>query len=194
MVHRRNPSGEILVYVGACCIDVVGDTDATRAGCTVVYGTRDPEHGTTTGRRTFSFALEEHGPTAWRRPPSLIRGQLRAAIAALECRDWSMEGWNEITIAVDSKSIVNGITKRAAKWLEDDWRPNLKKGFRLPDSDLWLRLLHLVNEHAARNLCVKFMKISMDRNEEAIRLASHAAKKIRPTCYIACDLNELSRK
>lgn len=93
MVRFEAPEDEILIYTDGSCLDRNNfvDTSIRRAGCAVVFGTKRPRWGPSMHSRAIMFALEKYGPTGEFYPPTSNRAELRAAIAALECRQWNGE-------------------------------------------------------------------------------------------------------
>lgn len=195
MVRLEDPEDEILVYTDGSCLDQNSfvDNSIRRAGCAVIFGTKRPRWDPNMHSRAFMFALEQHGPTGEFYPPTSNRAELRAAIAALECREWSGEGWSKVVIATDSAYVVEGITYWVLKWREQDFQT--KPGKPVKNRDLWERLLQLVNEHCYRSVLVCFMRIPRHCNEEADKFAKEAAKvSARSVTYNSCNLNKLQDK
>lgn len=194
IVRLDAPTNEFLVYVGGRCID------DGRAGCAVVYGTEivDPENGTATQHpRTFSFALEEQGPTGESHEATDERAVLRAVIGALECRKWNkVEGFGKLTLATVNETVYNGMVQWMVMWREKGWRT--RKGEAIENPDLWEKVLRLCNKHRGKakggELLVQVVLIPQHLNDEADRLASAAAEGLASTEYSACDLNELERR
>ena len=138
MISRSAPLDEILIYTDGSCLDqhISGDATERRAGCAVIY---KPKPRSAAAQRStargFSLRLESRGPTGKTHPQTSNRAELRAAIAALECRDWINEGSIRVTIATDSSYVGNGITDWIGTWMRNDWRTS--DGKRVANRDLW---------------------------------------------------------
>ena len=81
-----------------------------------------PHHHPTWATNLLTFCVETYGPTNELHSPSILRAELRAAIAALEHTDLADEGWSRITVASHSYDLVEGITKHIAGWQQQDKR------------------------------------------------------------------------
>jgi len=117
------------------------------------------------------------------------RAELRAAIAALECRFWGTEGWTHVTIATDSTYVVNGITEWVPKWKARQWTK--ATGEDVANKDLWMMLLRLVNKQARKGCSVRFWHISRIHNEQADQLAKSAANSREKEDYRTRDLGKI---
>lgn len=141
----------------------------------------------------FWFPLEQCGPDGNYYVPTSNRAELRAATAALECRNWHREGWTQVTIATDSTYVVDGITNWVVRWQERDWRK--PSGEEVANSDLWIRLLGLLNYHASEGCEVQFLHIGRHLNNVADFYAKEAAategKSIR---YQVRNLTNIEQK
>jgi ribonuclease HI len=109
MIRRVCPQDEILIYVDGHCQHQNFRKDL-RAGCAVITRPESLSSHIDDDRK-LSFHIETNGPTNESHPPMLIRTNLRAAIAALDHCDWVEEGWSCITVASNSTTLVNGITR-----------------------------------------------------------------------------------
>lgn len=167
--------------------------DVRRAGCAVVYGTQRPPNNPNMHFRAIMFPLERCGPTGEYHHPTSNRAELRAATAALECRQWGGEGWKIVNIASDSINVVDGITDWVARWQERDWVKFT--GQDVANRDLWERLIQLGDEHAKQNVEVRFMHIPRDQNEDTDELAKDAAADSdRPFHYKPCVLTNMEKQ
>jgi ribonuclease HI len=122
---------------------------------------------------TFSFRLENHGPTGAVQPQTSSRAELRAVIGALQFRVWVGEGWKRIIVATDSEYVVNGATEWVRGWERKDWVTVKKEPVK--NRDLWELLLKEVRKHAGRGLAVLFWRIPRELNREADEAAKKAA-------------------
>jgi ribonuclease HI len=73
------------------------------------------------------------------------RMELMAAIKALE----ALKGTSDVTLFSDSKYLVEAMERGwAARWKENNWRRKGSK--RIPNADLWRRLLDLLAAHEVK--------------------------------------------
>lgn len=193
MVKYSKPLDRITIYVDSSWIDQNStlDTHCRRAGCTVVIGTEQPRD-VARGRPSFCFQLEDFGADREYHTPTSNRAELRAAVAALEYRMWSWEGWTIVTIASDSTYVVDGISDWIVQWKELGWRK--RNGENPANMDLWQRLLRLVNEQAQCGCEVRFWHIGRDFNERADALPKKAAELQRTHEYQQISLSRLEQQ
>jgi ribonuclease HI len=179
MVSRSAPWDDILIYTDGACPGqhISGDAAKHMAGCAVIYKPSpgrdyldDPE------KRGFALQLEDCGPTGELYTPTSNGAELRAAIAALECRRWNEEGWIRVTVATDSAYVVKGITNWIGTWMRNGWRTSAGKP--VLNRDLWEKLLSQVNLHAHWGCKVRFWWIPRAQNECADALARYAAEHL----------------
>lgn len=157
----------MLIFTDGACLDN-GRTDRhPRAGFGFVFRPNEP------GKQTnVSRALEHsdyHVPTS-------NRAELRAAIAALQFREWDGEGADEVVIATDSEYLVLGICDRIHLWVERGWLTAARKP--VANRDLWEILLDRVCHFERMHVAVKFWHIPREWNTEADRLAKEGAHKV----------------
>jgi ribonuclease HI len=131
-----------------------------------------------------ALRLERRGPTDQTHPQESNRAQIRAAIVALQCRQWRDEGWSSVVIASDSEYLVEGITNWVEIWQENGWRTSRdtgdsREGDPVANQDLWETLLQELLELLARGLEVKFWLIVHGLNKEAQAEARLAAQTLK---------------
>ena len=98
------------------------------------------------------------------------RMELLAAIKALN----KLKEPCEVTLHSDSTYLVNGMTKGWAKrWQADGWKR--KQSGRVPNSDLWRRLLDLDATHRVKFVWVRGHAGNTE-NERCDKLANEAAR------------------
>ena len=102
---------EVLLFADGACTN--NGQEGAQGGCAFVTHCSDsrptpwhPPKGAYFMHGMFFFRLEDVGPTGktWR--PTSNRAELRAVIAALQFRDWSMDcnrSWRSLVIATDSE-------------------------------------------------------------------------------------------
>ncbi|KAJ5513056.1 hypothetical protein N7463_002608 [Penicillium fimorum] len=136
---RRGQKNQFLVYTDGACLDNGGTNP--RAGCCFVYRntTRNPQIC-----GYASFPLEKQGPTGMAQQQTSNRAELRAVIAAMRFRYWLGEGCTCLVIATDSEYVVEGMTKWAKRWVQNNWTTNM--GTPVKNKDLWTCLLGGWNE------------------------------------------------
>lgn len=149
---RRIDDREMLIYVDGSCLDQGSKehVKTRRAGCGWVF---KPLSSTITVREE-AIPLELEGPSGQQFVPTSNRAEIRAALGALQYREWNGEGWRRVVIASDSEYMVLGITKRIEQWVANDWR--LTDGEPVKNRDLWQALLDEVNLLASKGTQVLF--------------------------------------
>ena len=171
MIRRDAPKNEILMYVsGHAQLE-----HSTRMGCAVVTGPKSSADYATDGR-LLTFCVETHGPTKELHSPSILRAELRAAIAALEHTDLADEGWSRITVATHSYDLVEGITKHIAGWQQQNWGV-VTAGGPITSRDMWETLLSIINRYASRGVEVRFWRVPKDLNREARKEARKISER-----------------
>jgi ribonuclease HI len=102
---RNSDPREILIYTDGSCLD--NGQSNPRGGCAFVYRpSAYTQTGSLTHRGIIPFRLETKGPTGYSYKQTSNRAELRAVIAALQFRDWSMDcnrSWRSLVIATDSE-------------------------------------------------------------------------------------------
>jgi len=155
-----------LVFTDGCCL--ANGQPTARGGWAFVHGTlADSTPLTISGR------LESQGPTDCVLPATCNRAELRAAIAALRYRDWSVLNISSIVIAADSQLVVTGATEWSRAWLASGWCAS--KGQPVQNVDLWRALLTRVAGLKTRGVRVGFWKVGRAENAVADRAAKMAA-------------------
>jgi ribonuclease HI len=181
MIRFDAPSDEILLYSSASCLDQHNAHGDRRAASSCVF---KPTGLHPSEDRSMALCLERRGPTGQMHPQESNRAHIRAAIAALQCREWREEGWSSVVIASDSEYLVEGITNWVEIWQETGWRTsrdtgNSREGNAVANQDLWELLLQEVSEASARGLEVKFWLIVHALNKEAQAEARLAAEMLK---------------
>jgi ribonuclease HI len=185
MIRFDAPRDEILLYTSASCLnqhDAPSDRRAASACILKPTGLHPSEH------RHVALRLERKGPTGLFHPQESNRAHIRAAIVALQCRQWRDEGWSSVVIASDSEYLIEGITNWVEIWQANGWRTSRDtgdnhEGDAVANRDLWEILLHEVFELSAQGLEVKFWLIVHGLNEEASAEARLAAKTLKDEEY-----------
>ena len=181
MIRYDAPSDEFLLYTSASCInqhDAHGDRRAASSCVFKPTGLHPSES------RSVSLRLERRGPSGQTHPQESNRAQIRAAIVALQCREWREEGWTSVVIASDSEYLVEGITNWVEIWQENGWRTSRdtgdnREGDAVANQDLWETLLQEILELSARGLEVKFWLIVHGLNKDAQSEARLAAETLK---------------
>lgn len=181
MIRHDAPSDEILLYTSTSCLNQHGAETNRRAASSCIFKPMDLHPSE---KRSLAVRFERRGPTSKNHPRESNRAQLRAAIAALQCRQWSEEGWSTVVIASDFEYLVEGITNWVKIWQENGWRTsrdtgNSREGDAVANQDLWEMLLREVLELSERGLGVKSWLIIHELNLEAHAEARLAAKLLK---------------
>jgi ribonuclease HI len=122
---------------------------------------------------TVTFRLENEGPTGQTETHTSNRAELRAVIAALEFREWPVEGWMSLVIATDSEYVAFGATKWMGSWKRTNWRKS--NGGLVKHRDLWKLLMKNITALNKRGVEVLFWRIPRTRNALADQLANEGA-------------------
>ncbi|PPJ54374.1 hypothetical protein CBER1_07774 [Cercospora berteroae] len=170
---RRNNDREMLIYLDGSCLgqNTKENVKTGQAGCGWVF---KPVSASASVREE-AIRLELEGPSGQQYLPTSNRAEIRAAMGALQYREWNGEGWRRVVIASDSEYMVLGITTRIEQWVANDWR--LTDGEPVKNRDLWQALLDEVNLLASKGTEVLFWKIGREDNKEADKVAKHGARK-----------------
>ncbi|KAM7205133.1 hypothetical protein V8F20_003270, partial [Naviculisporaceae sp. PSN 640] len=110
--------------------------------------------------KAISGRLEDRGPfhdyDPNPHPPSTIRAELRAAVAAVRMLDFSSKGIQRIVIATESDYVAMGATCFVRSWMnhEPTWHNDF--GDWVEHRDLWILLLGEIQEWHRRGHSVKF--------------------------------------
>jgi len=185
MIRFDAPTDEILIYTSASCLNQHTSPNSRRAASSCVF---KPTGLPSSEQRSLALRLERRGPTGQGYPQESNRAHLRAAIAALQCRQWRAEGWTAITIAADSEYLVEGITNWIEIWQQNGWLTsretgNSYEGDAVANKDLWELLLCEVLELSRMGLEVKFWLILHTLNAEAHAEARMAAEMLKEEEY-----------
>jgi ribonuclease HI len=181
MTRYDAPSDEILLYTAASCLswhDAHGDRRAASSCIFKPTGLHPSES------RSVAVRVERRGPTGQINHQESNRAHIRAAILALQCREWHEEWWSSVVIASSSEYLVEGITKWVEIWQGNGWRTSKdtgdnREGDAVANQDLWETLLHEISELSSRGLDVKSWLIIHGLNKEAQKEATHAAKTLK---------------
>ncbi|KAL1890062.1 hypothetical protein Sste5346_008498 [Sporothrix stenoceras] len=164
LAENQNETATIIYTDGACLNN--GQANP-RAGWGFWYGmTADEHHLVCHGR------LEKKGPFGDDALQTSNRAELRAVIAALRFRDWSLEGFKLVVIGTDSVYVVEGSTKWAKTWMEKNWRT---KYGPVKNKDLWEALLGEIEQYKNYGIEVMLWRIPRDWNMIADGVAKEAA-------------------
>ena len=185
MIRFDAPADDILIYTSASCINQHTSQDARSAASSCMF---KPSGLHASEARSMALRLERRGPTGQGYPQESNRAHLRAAIAALQCRQWREEGWSAITIASDSEYLVEGITNWIEIWQQNGWLTSRETGNEydggaVANKDLWELLLWEVMELSHVGLEVRFWLIMHDLNLEAHAEARMAAEMLKEEEY-----------
>jgi ribonuclease HI len=178
MIRFGAPDDEILIYTSASCLNQHTSPDARSAASSCVFKPTDLES------RSIALRLERRGPTGQEYLQESNRAHLRAAIAALQIRQWRAEGWTAITIASDSGYLVEGITNWVEIWQQNGWLTSREtgdsyNGDAVKNRDLWELLLWEILELSRMGLEVRFWLILHELNAEAHAEARLAAEVLK---------------
>lgn len=181
MIRFDAPTDEILIYTSASCLNQHTSADARSAASSCVC---KPTGLHPSESRSMAMRLERRGPTGQGYPQESNRAHLRAAVAALQCRQWRSEGWTVITIASDSEYLVEGITNWIEIWQQNGWLTSREtgdsyNGGAVANRDLWELLLREVLELSRMGLEVRFWLILHQLNAEAHAEARMAAEVLK---------------
>jgi len=113
MIRFNAPIDEVLIYTSASCLNQHTTLDARSAASSVVF---KPTELNPNEPRSIALRLERRGLTGQGYPQERNCAHLRAAIVLLQCHQWREEGWSAVTIASDSKYLVEGITNWVEIW------------------------------------------------------------------------------
>ncbi|PVH78725.1 ribonuclease H-like protein [Cadophora sp. DSE1049] len=178
---RKTDSREILFYTDGACLR--NGQSNPQAGCAFVHRpSAYAQDGTLTHAGTVGFSLEEKGPTGAMYKHTSNRAELRAVIAVLQFRDWSVDcnaGWRSIVIATDSEYVAVGATSWATKWEVGGWKTydrKLQRRIDVKNQDLWQLLLAEVRKLHSRGVNVSFWRIPRELNSRADKFAREVAQ------------------
>ncbi|KAI0517464.1 ribonuclease H-like protein [Xylaria bambusicola] len=167
-IHRSDPRC-ILIFTDGACLN--NGKANPRAGWALVHGpgfTGQPA-------QVASGRLENKGPYGDAGIQSNNRAELRAVIAALRLRHWTVEGFNNIVIATDSEYVAIGATQWVKAWVKNGWRTSGKE--EVKNKDLWEALLGEVERWQAEGLSIQFWRIRREWNKDADAAAKKAAQE-----------------
>ncbi|MCJ1484876.1 hypothetical protein MMC06_005049 [Schaereria dolodes] len=162
---------EMLIFTDGSCL--ANSQQSARAGCAFVFGPPGDNQS------NCFFRLELIGPYGDELPQTNNRAELRAAIAALQFKNWWNEGVDRIVIATDSGYVVAGITTWIHEWKQNGWFAS--NGYAVKNKDLWWLLHDEVQRFCSHGCQVLFWQIPRDFNAEADQLAKRGAA-IRDAC------------
>ncbi|KAK8159008.1 ribonuclease H-like domain-containing protein [Phyllosticta citrichinensis] len=146
-------------------------TGTPQGGCAFVFN-GDAE-------RVVSSSLERKGPSnVGYEHFNNNRAELRAAIAALQFRWWSGEGWARVMLITDSEYVALGNTLWLRRWAENGWRTS--QGEDVKNPDLWRELSDRMGEMANDGCEVSFWKVPRRWVAKADMAARQAANNAGP--------------
>lgn len=160
-----NDEGTVLIHTDGACLN--NGQENAQAGWAFYHGSYSSIKCVTSGR------LEKKGPFGDRSPQTSNRAELRAVIAALRYKDWTIDGFHTIVIATDSEYTAEGSTNWIRNWLTNGWTRN--GGPDVMNKDLWEALLGEVERCKDRGLAVQLWKIPRSLNADADKAAKDAA-------------------
>ncbi|KAM0701545.1 hypothetical protein Q7P35_006792 [Cladosporium inversicolor] len=163
------PTDEILIYTSASCLNQHTSPETRSAASSCAF---KPTGLHRSESRSMAMRLERRGPTSQGYPQESNRAHLRAAVAALQCRQWRSEGWTAITIASDSEYLVAGITNWIEIWQQNGWLTSRETGDSY-NGDVLSRM----------GLEVRFWLILHELNAEAHAEARMAAEVLKEDEY-----------
>ncbi|RYP75891.1 hypothetical protein DL771_002155 [Monosporascus sp. 5C6A] len=186
---NRYDSREILIVVDGSCLNNGRKNDVARGGCSFKYkgaggrgadgapfAFRGGQHGPD---GTVGFGLERIGPGGEPSEPTSNRAKLRAAIAALEFREWHGEGWRRVVLATDLEYVVLGATRWLPRWVRRRWRTQRTRR-KVANRDLWEELYGIIESLRARGTEVSFWLIppgsAVKRDSALVRDTKRAAR------------------
>jgi len=156
-VRKTNPS-EVLIFTAGACLNK--GRSKPNAGCGFVFLPRDSEASPQVRYGTVSFRLEGKSPNGSPAEQTSNRAELRAAMAALQFRNWHAEGWKRIVIATDSEYAINGATEWVTAWVRKNWITSKKVPVR--NRDLCELLMKEIKRLGNKCVEVLFWKIPRD--------------------------------
>jgi ribonuclease HI len=225
--HSWQAVGEIQFKEKQCFINdfdareiiifAAGLEDSGGCGCAFVYGKKRPRlamRQSLTRNRTISFRLEVKGPDGDQAHAlTMDRAELRAAVAALQYKDWSKDAsspaWRSVIIATSCERLYIGTTghRGVRYWEANDWRLHSIPGVHnarnpaqadsddhpihnvrslVADSDLWKLLLIEVRKLQGQGVNVTFMYVPIEGSGRSWDLTGEAVRAAKS----AIDLPE----
>ncbi|KAF4626702.1 hypothetical protein G7Y89_g11452 [Cudoniella acicularis] len=172
-IRKKDPR-EILIFTDGTCSG--NGQKHPQAGCAIVHRPSIySQTGQLTHGGTVRFRLETEGPTGIRYQQTSNRAKLRAVIAALHFRDWSMDcnrSWRSLVIATDSEYAAINVTERVQNWETNGWK--LSGGGDVKNQDLWKLLPKLIRKLLQGGVKVSFWRIPREWNSSADEFAKSA--------------------
>ncbi|CAD6501421.1 BgTH12-01673 [Blumeria graminis f. sp. triticale] len=172
---RKSDPREILIFADGACLRTSKGDEAVAGWAFVYRPSAYSQDGALTHAGTISGRLEIKGPTGRINPITSNRAELRAAVAALQFLDWSMDcnrGWRSIVIATDSEYVTCSITKWISDWEDSQWK--LENHNDVNNKDLWKILLHEVRRYHADGVKISFWRVPRHCNTRAYEFARKA--------------------
>ncbi|KAI0536919.1 ribonuclease H-like protein [Xylaria digitata] len=169
--HSLHTDSLVIAVDGACPGN--GTHHATKSGCGVFFDPNLPEN--------LAFRV----PDTPGYSHTNQRAELSAAIAAVKAsKEFIYHGgqWDfkdcptpcavtHLVIKSDSAYLVNGMTARLEKWVQNGWRT--AKGTEVKNRDLWTQLVDLVFAlYRDKGAAVDFWHVPRDQNLDADYLAN----------------------
>ncbi|KAJ6103794.1 hypothetical protein N7486_004016 [Penicillium sp. IBT 16267x] len=167
----QNPR-ELLICTEGASVPNEKHPDKPKAGCAFMVN----ETG-----GWCRFLLEDECPTGVKNVKTAQCASIRAAIAALQCRNWAAEGFERIIIATSDASVVEGITHLMRGWMRDDWCYQYSD-VPVGNVDMWYCLMKTIHEAEKKGCTVYFWATNGSWN-----------KKAKQHAYLVCK-TEKARK
>lgn len=180
MFINRNDPQQILIYTAGEC------SDNACAGWSFVYRQSlcQQQPGKLNRSGTIAGRLEKKGPTGVEYSSASNRAELRAVIAALQFRDWSIdcgERWTSIVIATCSEYVALGATNGIQKLDCEGWRISNSDRTINSNKDLWELLIKVTRRLQSLGVSVQVWRIPREWNERADKSAKFAVE--RSECF-----------
>ncbi|KAG2024037.1 hypothetical protein CC2G_001634 [Coprinopsis cinerea AmutBmut pab1-1] len=151
---NKDASSCALVFADGPCSY---DKRRSLPGSAVVLGPKS-RHICGTHRSAFGVSLGRHERN------TSNRAELRAALLAVEVTHWPSEGIDNLIVAMDSQSVVDGIAKWTPEWKRDR-KGRVHKRDHMWDQDLWDALRVRIDYLENQGCHVQFWDIPKDWNE-----------------------------
>ncbi|KAJ5890058.1 ribonuclease H-like protein [Penicillium tannophilum] len=138
----------------------------------------------------YRFPLEENNQKGKKNTRSARCASIRAAIAAIQCRNWAAEGFQRLIIATSDVSVVDGITSLMRGWIRDGWCYRYTD-VPVEDEDLWWCLMYTIHAAEKKGCTVYFWATNGCWNKMAIKHAGAASEMIVKKAYEKVSLPSL---
>ena len=138
----------------------------------------------------YRFPLEEENPTGKKNTRTARCASIRAAIAAIQCRDWAAEGFQRLIIATSDVSVVDGITSLMRGWIRDGWCYRYTD-IPVEDEDMWWCLMETIHAAERKGCTVSFWATNGCWNKMTMKHAGVASEMIVKKTYEKISLPSL---